>query len=38
MVRLPKNRGMYDCQNVDLYPRTADPENEEKLGEYCLNE
>lgn len=38
MVRLPKNRGMYDCQNVDLYPRTADTESDEKLGEYCLNQ
>jgi hypothetical protein len=37
MVRLPKNRGMYDCQNVDLYATTADPETDEKLGEYCLN-
>lgn len=38
MVRLPKNRGMYDCQNVDLYLQTADTENDEKLGEYCLNQ
>ena len=38
MVRLAKNRGMYDCQNVDLYPANADPEQEEKLGEYCLNQ
>jgi hypothetical protein len=38
MVRLAKNRGMYDCQNVDLYPKAADTEQEEKLGEYCLNE
>lgn len=38
LVRLAKNRGMYDCQNVDLYPKTADTEQEEKLGEYCLNE
>jgi hypothetical protein len=38
MVRLPKNRGMYDCQNVDLYVQAADTENDEKLGEYCLNQ
>ncbi len=25
MIRLPKNWGMYDCQNVDLYPSWADP-------------
>ena len=38
MVRLAKNHGMYDCQNVDLFSNTADVENDEKLGEYCLNE
>lgn len=36
MVRLPKNWGTYDCNNVDLYPSTADPATAEKLGEYCL--
>jgi hypothetical protein len=36
MITLPKNHGMYDCQNVDIYPETADPENTEKLGEYCF--
>jgi hypothetical protein len=38
MVRLPKNHGMYDCQNVDLFPSGADVENDQKLGEYCLND
>jgi hypothetical protein len=38
MVRLPKNWGMYDGQNVDLYPATADPATAQKIGEYCLNE
>lgn len=38
MVRLPKNWGMYDCANVDLYPTAADPETSQKLGEYCLTE
>ncbi len=36
MVRLPKNYGMYDCANVDLYPASADPETSKKIGEYCL--
>ena len=36
MVRLPKNWGMYDCVNVDLYPATAHPASSEKIGEYCL--
>jgi expansin (peptidoglycan-binding protein) len=38
MVRLPKNWGMYDCQNVDLYPAGADPATSQKIGEYCLSE
>lgn len=38
MVRLPKNHGLYDCTDVDLYPQSADPESGDKLGEYCLNE
>ena len=38
MVRLPKNWGMYDCQNVDLYPTSADPATAQKIGEYCLSE
>ena len=38
MVRLPKNWGMYDCSNVDLYVATADPDKDQKLGEYCLVE
>jgi hypothetical protein len=38
MVRLPKNWGMYDCANVDLYPATADPAKDQKIGEYCLTE
>jgi hypothetical protein len=36
MVRLPKNWGMYDCANVDLYPASADPASDQKIGEYCL--
>lgn len=38
MVRLPKNWGSYDCNNVDLYPASADPRNSQKIGEYCLIE
>jgi hypothetical protein len=38
LVRLPKNHGMYDCQNVDLFSSTADVEGDQKLGEYCLNQ
>ena len=38
MVRLPKNWGMYDCANVDLYATSADPNKDQKIGEYCLIE
>ena len=31
MEVLPKNYGMYDCKNVDIY-------GQEKLGSYCLIE
>ncbi len=38
MVRLPKNWGMYDCDNADLYPSSADPDTAQKIGEYCLTQ
>ncbi len=38
MVLLPKNHGMYDCQNVDIYASDADPDNAQKIGEYCLTQ
>jgi len=38
MVRLPKNHGVYECQNVDLFPATVDPADDNKVGEYCLPE
>lgn len=38
MVRLPKNHGVYDCDNVDLYPQSQDPEDGGQIvGEYCIN-
>lgn len=36
MVRLPKNRGMYDCANAEVYRKTANSEAGERLGQYCL--
>jgi hypothetical protein len=38
MVRLPKNWGMYDCSDVDLYAASANPATDQKIGEYCLIE
>jgi hypothetical protein len=38
LVQLPKNRGTYDCANVELYSQGSDPaaNGAEKIGEYCL--
>ena len=38
MVMLPKNHGVYECQNVDLYPGNTDPDSGNNTGEYCLIE
>jgi hypothetical protein len=44
MVELPKNFGMYECRDVEVYPQsaatsdTALPDKDKKLGEYCLVE
>ncbi|HEY3929270.1 MAG TPA: hypothetical protein VGL89_12930 [Candidatus Koribacter sp.] len=40
MVKLAKNHGVYECQNVDLYLTTDDPDsgNASAVGEYCLVE
>ncbi len=37
MVELPKNFGMYECQDVEVYPESAmTGDKDQKLGEYCL--
>jgi hypothetical protein len=39
MAELPPNYGMYDCNDVEIYPESVvDPgkEADKKLGEYCL--
>lgn len=36
MVRLPKNRGLYHCANVELYQGNSGGETDKKVGEYCL--
>ena len=38
MLRLPKNRGMYDCMNVRVYDKAADPDNAQELGAYCVTD
>ena len=36
MVELPKNFGMYECRDVEVYSDTPQPSKANKLGEYCL--
>ncbi|MGA2422379.1 MAG: hypothetical protein ABSG07_00140 [Terriglobales bacterium] len=37
MVELPKNYGLYDCKNVEIYRGDQDkPEAAEMVGAYCL--
>lgn len=44
MLELPKNFGMYECRDVEVYPESAavpEPtasDKSQKLGEYCLVE
>ena len=39
MAELPKNYGMYDCKNVEIYRGDQDkPESAERIGEHCLIE
>lgn len=39
MVELPKNFGMYECKDVEIYPEFAvNPEKNQKRGEFCLEE
>jgi hypothetical protein len=44
-VELPKNFGMYECKDVEVYPESAgslngsmDMDKTKKLGEFCLEE
>ena len=38
MLRLPKNRGVYDCMNARVYEKEADPDNADPLGAYCVTD
>jgi hypothetical protein len=38
MVRLPKNHGLYDCANAEVYRKSEDTPTGNKLGQYCLVE
>ena len=36
MVRLPKNRGLYDCANAEVFRKAPNAELGDKIGQYCL--
>lgn len=44
MIELPKNFGMYECKDVEVYPESGarpdntPPDKDKKLGEYCVVE
>ena len=39
MVELPKNFGMYECNDVEIYPESVvTSDRDTKVGEYCLVE
>ena len=38
LVRLPKNHGMYDCANVEIFASGADPAESQRIGAYCLTQ
>lgn len=39
LAELPKNWGLYDCKDVQVYAESADKQDDSsKLGEYCMIE
>jgi hypothetical protein len=38
MVELPKNYGIYDCKNVEMYRGDQAKPDAEQIGNYCLVE
>jgi dihydroorotase-like cyclic amidohydrolase len=36
MVEMPKNTGMYECRDVQIYADGVDPAAGKQVGEYCL--
>jgi hypothetical protein len=39
LLELPKNYGMYDCKNAEIYPSEKnDPQPSDRIGAYCLIE
>src|SRR5690242_3186377 len=38
IVHLPKNHGMYDCDNVEIFASGSDPSSAQRIGAYCLTQ
>jgi hypothetical protein len=38
MLRLPKNHGVYQCTNVEIYRGTTGSDLGDRIGQYCLVE
>jgi hypothetical protein len=38
MVRLGRNRGLYDCENAEVYKKSAEAQPTDRIGQYCLIE
>jgi len=36
MVRLGRNRGLYDCENAEVYKKSAEAQPTDRIGQYCL--
>jgi hypothetical protein len=36
MVEMPKNTGMYECRDVQIYADGGEPAAGKQIGEYCL--
>jgi hypothetical protein len=38
MVRLGRNRGLYDCENAEVYKKSAEAQPADRIGQYCMIE
>ena len=38
MARLGRNRGLYDCENAEVYKKSAEAQPTDRIGQYCLIE
>jgi hypothetical protein len=38
MARLGRNRGLYDCENAEVYKKSVEAQPTDRIGQYCLIE